>query len=219
MLLEEAGFGVFERIIITCVDCEYPVRCMGDAFAHFDVCYSAAHEQLAPAASACLYLRTRAGGRFEPIHAGEVSRSLGEGVVQLAEVNGTLIMGIPGDVYAFYPEGTGFGFGKPYAVRPETARHLLHAVAAYGRTREIVAMIHPDCILVASNEGKYQICAGEFNGLFPVSAYGAWEAELKQAAAESLREYVQDTLNIVFRTVSPAYVLRRPGILDAIRER
>jgi hypothetical protein len=134
-------------------------------------------------------------------------------------VGGAVVIGTPGDVYAFYPEGSGFGFGKPYTVHPDQARQLLRALAACGHASEIVAMTHPDCVLLAHNEGRYQICAGERIDTFPDSPYGAWERELKQNAAASLRDYVLQTLDIPFRVVSPAYVRRRPGILEAFYAR
>ena len=213
MILKDAGFGNFEKIIITCVDPQYPVRSLGDEFVRFDVSYTDTNEQRTEAATARLDLRIRGDGRFSCIRPEAVRDFLNEGVVQLSQVDEVMVMGIPGDVYAFYPEGTGFGFGKPYAVRPEQARQLLRALAAYGHSSEVVAMIHPDCMLVAHNEGKYQVFAGEPISPFPTSPYGIWEKSLKQDAAESLRIYVETTLKLHFRAVSPPYVERRPGVL------
>ena len=214
-VLIDAGFGRFEQIIITCVDPDYPVGSLGREFERLDVSYTSGNEQRARKATARLDLRGWGHGGFSPIGPEDVHDLLGAGVVQLSQVGSALVMGIPGDVYAFYPRGTGFGFGNPYAVRPEEARQLLRSLAAYGHASEVVAMTHPDCRLVANNEGKYQTCAGECIDPFPASPYRAWEKRLKQDAAESLRAYVQDVLNLRFRVELPAHVPRRPAVLNA----
>lgn len=215
-ILENAGFCQFERIIITCVDPDYSVRSLGKEFECHDVSYTSGNEQCAQTATARLNLRFWGHGGFSPIGPEDVHDLLGVGVVQLSQVGSVVVSGIPGDVYAFYPKGTGFGFGNPYVVRPDESRQLLRSLAAYGHASEVVAMMHPDCRLIAYNEGKYQTCANDLMDPFPASPYGAWEMQLKQDAAESLRIYVQNKLNLRFRVVSPIYVARKPEVLKAI---
>ena len=215
--LKNAGFGQFEQILITCVDPDYPVRSLGKEFQYLDVSYTTDNEQCAQKATARLDLRFWGHGGFSPICPEDVHELLGAGVVQLSQVDSVAVLGIPGDVYAFYPKGSGFGFGNPYAIRPDESRQLLHSLAVYGRTSEVIAMMHPDCMLVAYNVGKYQTYASALIDSFPSSPYSAWEMQLKQGAAESLRVYVQNTLNLRFRLVSPVYVARRPVVLKTIR--
>jgi hypothetical protein len=215
-VLKNAGFGQFEKVIITCVDPDYPVRSLGKEFECLDVSYTSDNEQCAQTATARLDLRFWGHGGFSSIDPEDVHELLGVGVVQLSQVDSVVVLGIPGDVYAFYPKGTGFGFGNPYAIRPDESRQLLHSLAVYGHASEVIAMMHPDCMLIANNEGKYQTYTTDLVGPFPSSSYGVWEMQLKQNAAESLRTYVQNTLNLRFRLVSPVYVARRPVVLKTI---
>jgi hypothetical protein len=216
LIFKNAGFGQFEQIIITCVDPDYPVRSLGKEFECLDVSYTSDNEQRVQAATARLNLRFWGHGGFSPIGPEDVHDLLGAGVVQLSQVDSVVVLGIPGDVYAFYPRGTGFGFGNPYAVRPDESRQLLHSLAVYGHASEVIGMMHPDCMLVAQNKGKYQTYASALTDPFPSSPYGAWEMQLKKGAAESLRAYVQNILNLRFRLVSPEYVARRPSVLKTI---
>ena len=214
--LKNAGFGRFEQIIITCVDPDYPVRSLGKEFQCLDVSYTSDNEQCSQTATARIDLRFWGHGGFSPISPEDVHDLLGVGVVQLSQVGSVVVLGIPGDVYAFYPKGTGFGFGNPYAIHTDESRKLLRSLAVYGHASEVIAMMHPDCMLIANNEGKYQTYTNNLIDPYPSSSYGAWEKQLKQSAAESLRTYVQNTLNLRFRLVSPVYVARRPVVLKTI---
>jgi hypothetical protein len=83
MFLTNAGFSDFERIIITCVDSEYPVASLGDEFAQLDVAYTASHEQRTRMATARLNLKNQGDGSFKPIHPEEVCECLDSGSYSL----------------------------------------------------------------------------------------------------------------------------------------
>lgn len=98
--------------------------------------------------------------RLEAIRQCDVPDNLRYGVVQFAyhEPTKTLVMGIPGDAYAFNPFGKGFAYDNPDYAEPEVANAILKGVLEYSEGLEkIKIMNHSDCDLYAHNEGKLRI--------------------------------------------------------------
>ncbi|OIO64710.1 hypothetical protein COY28_05715 [Candidatus Woesearchaeota archaeon CG_4_10_14_0_2_um_filter_57_5] len=199
-LLDEAGLPlVFDQLHISCVDPCYPAQVSFPTLeldhirgryktVDVDVSYTPEHVQVAPSGWQQLLVRHAGDGLFERIRAGDVHDALSDGVLQLAAgTDGNnqpaLVMGIPGDSYAFlkpkradparrlahsfpehadflgtqYLQGGGFAFGDPTAAPASLANTVLYAIvqrASEAKHLRVYVHSHPDCGQFAYSVGR-----------------------------------------------------------------
>ena len=193
------------RLLISCVDPAYPVDSM-DSKLNTGICYDGKHVLLAPqyAPRLCLvYNKDR--NRFVEINPEQVNENLPNGVVQLsATTGGVIIMGIPGDVYAWNPVAEGFGFGNPKAAPHYLAEKVVKGILGHISTRpanlEVLAMSHPDCGCVAHNIvaaigadpwlDEVRVTLDQAGSDYMASGYRSIEANRKEGGAIRLIQYL-----------------------------
>ncbi len=242
-ILSVSGFPrTINRIIITCVDPKYPVSSLGEDFKDIPVYYDDNHrQQIEEDATgffqfALTYNNYYNG--FDIIEKREVHGSLPLGVVQLAYNDSTLVIGIPGDVYAFNQGGTGFAFGKPRAAGPSIAENLLRTLLLYMSTdgintniKNIDLMMHPDCGLFANNVGCIDEACSAAAKLLSSDGKNYEGSEYHQLETEHKERGVQDIQGSVYslpitgrrgsidiRVIVPPYQQRQPGVTKIIKE-
>ncbi len=215
------------RFIVTCVDPKYPAESLGEGCKEVDVWYDDLHVQQAGNFKKFrqLFLAyDAASGSFKEIAKDNVNGNLPKGVIQLALGESSVVMGIPGDAYAFVngKEGAGFAFGKPNRAPGDAARAVLTAIVNYcsakaSSAREIWLMAHPDCGLFANNVGKfsYAEAAGQLlkDGHFAGSEYELCEMKEK---LKGLIAVARMFPNAAIHAVRPAYQERKAGIVKAL---
>ena len=216
-----------ERIIITCVDPHYPVSSLG--INDVEVYYDDDHVQKSVDSTHIYLVYNSETTSFHEINADNVHKSLSKGVVQLAYKDNTLVFGIPGDVYAFHPDGEGFGFGTPGKVPSLVAKQLLNDIMKHSDVRnenmKIIVMAHNDCGLYANNVGKHceehKSAASFLNhdgSGFHTSEYCQMETEAKQESVEHLSKFLHNfgIPESNLRVITPEYKARTPGIIKAM---
>ncbi|MBI2581317.1 hypothetical protein HYV85_05965 [Candidatus Woesearchaeota archaeon] len=219
------------RFIVTCVDPKYPARSLGEECQEADVWYDDSHVQQAGDSKQFRQLflvYDAASNSFKEITKDSVNENLPKGVVQLALGEGTrestIVMGIPGDAYAFVngKEGTGFAFGKPNGAAGDVAQAVLMALVQYCSAKASAAMriwlmAHPDCGLFANNVGKFLYAEAAWQLLkgqhFIGSEYQSCEASEKLRGIVAVARMFPDA---TVHAVRPAYQERKAGIVKAL---
>lgn len=216
----------FSKIVITCVDPKYPAAAI-DPEKSDPVRYNSQHTQQAAPGDAQVSLKYDGNGNVIPIAQTSVHDSLKQGVVQLDQHLATLVIGIPGDCYAFNPSGTGFSFDNPGYAKPQISEQLLGALISYSKSSsiEFYVMSHSDCGLFANNEGKrryVELARSLENDIssFPSSSYARIEHDQKMKGAEHLKKFLSAYPNVTsVNVVTPSYQPRTPGIVKALHAR
>lgn len=219
------------RFIVTCVDPKYPARSLGEGCKEADVWYNDHHVQQVGDSKQFRQLflvYDSVSNSFKEITKDTVYENLPKGVVQLALGEGTregsIVMGIPGDAYAFVngKEGMGFAFGKPNSAPGEAAQAVLRALVQYCSAKSVAAgeiwlMAHTDCGLFANNAGKfsYAEAAGQLlkGQHFVGSEYQSCEASEKLRGIMAVARMFPDA---TVHAVRPAYQERKAGIVKAL---
>jgi|GEM_PF-5255810 len=156
--------------------------------------------------------------RFYEIDKTQVKDSLSNGVVQIAVCSAkkTIVIGIPGDSYAFNLAGAGFAFGKPDHAGPQAATSLvktiLNSTADFeSDSVDLVLMAHPDCGLYACNEGSLQGALGKrlSPDRFMNSRYQQSEDAHKHRGFLDLSNAVSDLPKLRVSKAVPRYVPNR----------
>jgi len=236
IVLGNQGFSAdFSKIVITCVDPKYPAS-SADPDELNPVNYNSHHVQQAPPSDAQVSLKYDARGNFIPIPQEAVHDSLNQGVVQLDQhvtnqnlitsAIRTVVIGIPGDCYAFNQSGTGFSFNNPGYAQPQIAEQLLEALIRYSSSDNIqfYAMAHPDCGLFANNVGKRKHELIETAktleqdlSSYPSSSYARVERLEKKKGADHLKIILSRYSKVKeVHIVLPQYQARTPGIVNAL---
>ncbi len=232
-LLNESGIkSNVTRLIITCIDPNYPVSSLGYGFEDIDVSYTPSnhelggHVQIAGKGFKQVFLRHKTPDGYETIEQDKVHESLGDGVIQLAyrEVDGTIVMGIAGDAYAFHPSGAGFAFANPGHISAEHSNDLLSTMIQYAEEiKSVFVMTHPDCGLYANNVGSHQEPQISQAQLLEIdgsnymnSSYNVTEHDEKRVAVENIKEIAYGLGVREVKSITPKYQKRTPGVLKAL---
>jgi len=137
-----------------------------------------------------------------------------------------LVAGIPGDVYALYPKGKGFAFGKPGDASGKVADKLLKNLISYSEIGKeeikLGVMSHMDCGLYANNVGKWDpdhIAAGkELDATgenFVNSKYCNLESNAKREAAVYAVKKIFTKIGLIKENITvtiPPHFVRTSGM-------
>ncbi len=221
-----------KTIVITCVDPNYSTESLGLPGVGL-VQYDHNHVQQAdPARFIQLFLAYNAmARRLESIAKEQVHESLPRGILQIASSKDTLVLGIPGDSYAFSTGGTGFAFGMPNHAPAIVAQDVLKGIVSYSTQKvgkkkvSAVVMMHPDCGLFANNVGRHDdahIRAAQDlvnkKCVYTETEYCRLETEAKaKGAADAIRLINKLLPGAVVQIARPPYVNNRvPGVVNAL---